>query len=441
MAKKTTPEVTTEPKEQQKVQTRYDRKMEARKQQKIKEAKQEKLTRLIGGIIGILVVAALVISVGVSIVSKRNITHGTYIKVGEHEISQLEYNYFFNSAVNTYGAYMGVDSSMDLEAQPYADGLTLKDMFDEMAVEQIRQIKATLDVADETDFHYDTDEEYEAFQESFKESASSAGVTVKEYYKQNFGNYATEKNMEPIIRENLLAGAYYNKLLEDHAPSEDEVTAYYEENQQSYDRVDYRSFVFNADLAEDADEAAIEAAMKELKAKAEAMVDERKKGTDFEALCIQNASEEDKANYEDEETEYSLSEGRRYAGVASAISDWLFEEGRKEGDITALEDENSHRYYVAEFVDRYFDEADNESISNTIASQRTSEYMTELMENYKVEDIKGDLKYLTVSENTDGDTNTDTDTETDTNATDETDTGSTDDSDTDTDTDTDTEEE
>ena len=207
MAKKTTPEVTTEPKEQQKVQTRYDRKMEARKQQKIKEAKQEKLTRLIGGIIGILVVAALVISVGVSIVSKRNITHGTYIKVGEHEISQLEYNYFFNSAVNTYGAYMGIDSSMDLEAQPYADGLTLKDMFDEMAVEQIRQIKATLDVADETDFHYDTDEEYEAFQESFKESASSAGVTVKEYYKQNFGNYATEKNMEPITRENLLAGA------------------------------------------------------------------------------------------------------------------------------------------------------------------------------------------------------------------------------------------
>ena len=187
-------------------------------------------------------------------------------------------------------------------------------------------------------------------------------------------------------------------------------------------------------MAEDADEAAIEAAMKELKAKAEAMVDERKKGTDFEALCIQNASEEDKANYEDEETEYSLSEGRRYAGVASAISDWLFEEGRKEGDITALEDENSHRYYVAEFVDRYFDEADNESISNTIASQRTSEYMTGLMENYKVEDIKGDLKYLTVSENTDGDTNTDTDTETDTNATDETDTGSTDDSDTDTDT-------
>ena len=103
MAKKTTPEVTTEPKEQQKVQTRYDRKMEARKQQKIKEAKQEKLTRLIGGIIGILVVAALVISVGVSIVSKRNITHGTYIKVGEHEISQLEYNYFFNSAVNKIG--------------------------------------------------------------------------------------------------------------------------------------------------------------------------------------------------------------------------------------------------------------------------------------------------------------------------------------------------
>ena len=427
MAKKTTPQATGEPsvqpREQQKIQTKYDRKMEARRQQKQKEAREEKLTRLVGTSVAVLIAAALIISVGASIISKRSITHGTYIKVGDHELSQLEYNYFFNSAVNTYGAYMGIDASMDLEAQPYADGLSLKDMFDEMAVEQIQQIKATVDEADATDFHYDSDEEYQAFKESFKESASAAGVSVKEYYKQNFGDYATEKNMEPIIRENLLAGAYYNKMLEDSAPSEDEITSYYEENQQSYDRVDYRSFVFNADLAEDADEAAVKEAMKELKAKAEAMVEERKKGADFEELCVQNASEEDKANYEDEENEYSLSEGRRYAGVASAISDWLFEEGRKEGDIIALEDEASHRYYVAEFIDRYFDEADNESISNTIASQRTSEYMAGLMENYKVEDVKGDLKYLTVQNAAaETDTNADADTDETDAGTDDTDT-------------------
>jgi len=400
MAKKTTPEATTK----QKVQTKYDRKMEARKQQKIKEARQEKITKIVGAIIGILVVAALLISIGVSVVSKHTFTHGTYIKVGDHELSELEYNYYFNSTVNTYGAYMGIDSSMDLTAQPYTEDLSLKDMFDEMTVEQIQQIKATVDEAAQNNFDYNSDEEYEDFRENFKESASSAGVNVKEYYKQNFGDYATEKNMEPIIRENLLAGAYYSKLQEDNAPSEDEITAYYEENQQSYDRVDYRSFVFSTDLADDAGEDEIADAMEELKAKADAMVEERKGGKDFEELCLQNASEEDKANYEDEETEYSLSQGKRYAGVASAISGWLFEDGRKEGDITAIEDTSSHRYYVVEFIKRYFDEADNETISNTIASQRTTEYMSGLMENYPVEDVKGDLKYLTVSEE---DTDTD----------------------------------
>lgn len=401
MAKKTTPEATTEPKTepvaQQKVQTKYDRKMEARRQQKIKEAKQEKLTRLIGGAIGILVVAALIISIGVSIASKWTITHGTYVKVGDHEISQLEYNYYFNSSVNTYGAYMGIDASMDLEAQPYADGLTLKDMFDEMTIEQIQQVKATIDEAQKNAFDYNSDEEYDAFKESFKEGASTDGTTVKEYYKQNFGDYATEKNMEPIIRENLMAGAYYNKLVEDNAPSEDEVKAYYEENQQSYDRVDYRSFVFKNDLADDASEDEIADAMEELKTKADAMMEARKGGEDFEELCIQNAAEEDKANYEDAETEYCLSEGRRYAGVASTISDWLFEENRTEGDITVLEDEANHRYYVVEFIKRYFDEADNESISDTIASQRTSEYVSGLIANYPVEDVKGNLKYLTVN--------------------------------------------
>ena len=203
--------------------------------------------------------------------------------------------------------------------------------------------------------------------------------------------------MEPIIRENLMAGAYYNKLVEDNAPSEDEVKAYYEENQQSYDRVDYRSFVFKNDLADDASEDEIADAMEELKTKADAMMEARKGGDDFEELCIQNAAEEDKANYEDAETEYCLSEGRRYAGVASTISDWLFEENRAEGDITVLEDEANHRYYVVEFIKRYFDEADNESISDTIASQRTSEYVSGLIANYPVEDIKGNLKYLTVN--------------------------------------------
>ena len=86
------------------------------------------------------------------------------------------------------------------------------------------------------------------------------------------------------------------------------------------------------------------------------------------------------------------------------MSDWLFADERKEGDIAVLEDEVSHRYYVVEFSRRYFDEADNETISSTIASQRTSDYVAGLVENYQVVDIKGNLKYLTVDRSESEDT-------------------------------------
>ncbi len=399
MAKKNTPEV----KNEQKVVTKYDRKMEARKQQKIKDARQEKITKTLAAAVGILLAASIIISAGISIISKSSALKGTYIKIGDKELTQLEYDYFYNSAVNNYLAayssilpYMGLDTSTDFAKQQYTDQLTWKDMFDEMTVEQIKQTKAMTDDAAKNGFEYDVAADYESFNTNLEASASSAGISVGAYYKQYFGKYATVSNMEPFIKENLLAGAYYEKLLTDNAPSEEEIKAYYEENKQSYDKVDYRSFTFTADLDAEADEDAVNKAMDELKAKAEAMMKARRDGEDFETLCLENASEDAKANYEDAENEYSLSEGRTYAGIPSVMAQWLYEDGRKEGDITVLADEAGHQYYVVEFISKYYDEADDANISSTMASQRVTEYAAALVENYEVTDVKGDLKYLTV---------------------------------------------
>lgn len=399
MAKKNTPEV----KNEQKVVTKYDRKMEARKQQKIKDARQEKITKTLAAAVGILLAASIIISAGISIISKSSALKGTYIKIGDKELTQLEYDYFYNSAVNNYLAayssilpYMGLDTSTDFAKQQYTDQLTWKDMFDEMTVEQIKQTKAMADDAVKNGFEYDVVADYESFNTNLEASASSAGISVGAYYKQYFGKYATVSNMEPFIKENLLAGAYYEKLLTDNAPSQEEIKAYYEENKQSYDKVDYRSFTFTADLDAEADEDAVNKAMDELKAKAEAMMKARRDGEDFETLCLENASEDAKANYEDAENEYSLSEGRTYAGIPSVMAQWLYEDGRKEGDITVLADEAGHQYYVVEFISKYYDEADDANISSTMASQRVTEYAAALVENYEVTDVKGDLKYLTV---------------------------------------------
>ncbi len=398
-AGKNMPEAKTE----QKIQTKYDRKIEARKQQKIKEARQDKIAKITALAVCAVVVLAAVISIGSSVVRKNSALKGTYVKVGDHELTQLEYDYYFNSAVNNYlmtysslMPYMGLDTSVDFDKQQYSEDMTWKDLFDEMTVEQIKQTRVMVKEAGEKGFTYDTNEDYESFLTSVQSYADSAGVTVKEYYKQNFGEYATQKNIEPFVRENMLASAYYSHLLEENAATDEEVSAYYDEHKQDYDKVDYRSFIFTAELAEDADDAAIANAMKELEGKANAMMEARKDGEDFEALCAENASEDARANYEDAESEYSLTEGRYFSGTSSVISGWLYEDGRKEGDITVLADETAHQYYVVEFVKRYFDEADNENIANTIASHRTSEYVAGLVEDCQVVDVKGELKYLTI---------------------------------------------
>lgn len=398
-AEKNTPEAKTE----QKVQTKYDRKIEARKQQKIKEARQDKIAKITALAVCAVVVLAAVISIGSSVVRKNSALKGAYVKVGDHELTQLEYDYYFNSAVNNYlmtysslMPYMGLDTSVDFDKQQYSEDMTWKDLFDEMTVEQIKQTRVMVKEAGEKGFTYDANEDYESFLTSVQSYADSAGVTVKEYYKQNFGEYATQKNIEPFVRENMLASAYYSHLLEENAATDEEVSAYYDEHKQDYDKVDYRSFIFTAELAEDADDAAISDAMKELEGKANAMMEARKGGEDFEALCVENASEDARANYEDTESEYSLTEGRYFSGTSSVISGWLYEDGRKEGDITVLADDTAHQYYVVEFVKRYFDEADNENIANTIASQRTSEYVAGLVEDCQVVDVKGELKYLTI---------------------------------------------
>ncbi len=401
MAKKTAPEAGSE----QKVMTKYDLKMEKRRKQKEKDKRQEKITKIVFSVIGIALVAAIVISVALSIITKQTALKGTYIQVGDHKITRLEYDYYFNSTVNAYLAsmsaympveYLGLDTTRDFAEQQYSEDLTWKDMFDQMTVEQIKQMKAMTDDAEKNGFTYDDTEDYANVIEQIETGAADQGVSVSEYYKIAFGNYATAKNIEPFAKDSLLANAYYQDLLEKNTPAEDEVKAYYEEHKVDYDKVDYRSYVFTTGLDAEASEEEVAEAIKKIKADAEEMADARRKGTDFNELCSKYASEEAKANYEDPENDFSLSEGRYRSSIPSLAAEWLYEDGRKSGDITVIEDADSNRYYVVEFINRYFDEEDNARISNVIASDIVAEYRNGLVENYQVIDTKGNLNYLTI---------------------------------------------
>lgn len=403
MAKKNEPEVT-----EQKVQTRYDKKMAARKAKEERDRRDEKIFKTVTAVIGIAIVLAIVIGFGSSIVKKQTALHGTYIQVGEENISKLEFDYYYHSVVNSYlstygsiASYMGLDTSKDPAEQIYDQdkNLTWKDLFEEMAVQQIVSTYAMKADAQANGFTYDSTEEYESQIEQFRSAADSAAETLSVYYRETFGDYATEKNIKPFLEDALLTNAYYQELLAKNAPSEEEIKTTYEADPASYDDVDYRSFVFKADLADDATEDDIAAAMDDLKAKAEAFLTERKAGGDFNALCAENASEDDKANYEDTESDYSLKEGQRKSYAPSVIQDFLFDDTRAEGDIEVIEDTDNHQYYVVEFIKRYYDaETVDSEISDSMASDATAAYLSSLTEKFEVSDQKGHLNYLTATD-------------------------------------------
>lgn len=335
----------------QKVVTKYDKKVQQRKEAEAKAKKQKKIDRLIS--IAILaVIAIIVVSIPVSRYIAKN---STYINVGGHDITRLEYDYHFNMAydeyLNTYGSYlpmMGLDTTRALDKQAYSDTMTWQDYFDQLAVDSLQHNKALLNEATAAGFTYDTAKDYETFVEAMKAGAAQQNVTVNKYYKLNFGKYATASNMKPFVEESYFVAAYYSAIADEKGASEDEIQAYYEANRKEYDRVDYLCTTIKAEVTETSTDDEITTAMADAKAKAE------------DALEV--------IGEEGEEVNSML-----YGSVDSSLRDWMFDESRKEGDTTIAENADSHTYFVVMYKDRYRDENPTASVRSILTTTVSGE--------------------------------------------------------------------
>lgn len=402
--------------EQEKPKTRYDRKMEARR----KEAAREKRNSMIFRIICIAIVVAIVGTAGYFGVTKyldyRTATKDLYLSVGDHQLTKLEYDYYFNTTVNNYVntysyylSYIGLDTTQPLDEQQYSEDMTWQEYFEEATITQIQQEYALLDDASANAFEYDTSEDYDNFVTNAKTTAKESQVTLQNYYKTLFGDYANQWNVKPFMENSYTASAYYDKLLEDHTPTDDEITDYYEEHKADYDKVSFYSFTFDPanytettgedNAASDDDTTTNSADASTARTLAEEMVSRLEDGEDFEDLCYEYAIDDAKANYESEDAEYSLTEGMTCSSTNISYSDWLSDESRKAGDITIIEDSTTGACYVLKFVSRTYDESCPDTISSTLSTEAVNEYLDALLEGkYEAVDLKGEISYLTNSE-------------------------------------------
>ena len=358
-------EKVTEQKEQkeQKVMTKYDLKMQKRQKQKEKEKKQRRIEK----VVGVVVILALICLIASFPIRSYLAAHDTVVIINGEDVSQIEFDYNYNvvknNYFNQYGSYLslfGLDTSADLSTQMYSDTLSWNDYFEQQAVDSIVRGKALRIEAEAEGFTYDVTEDYEDYKEGIKEVAESLGVSTKEYVQQAYGSYATMGRVEEYIKDSLFVNAYYDKISEENAPSDDEIQAHYEADTDSYDSVDYYLTTVEAELPTEPTELADPVEETEETESTDGTESAEEEAYEPSEAEIEKAMADAKvladAAVDTVTTDGELEENMQYTEITKILREWLIDEARTEGDTTVIEDTTNNRYYVLSFVRRYLDE-------------------------------------------------------------------------------------
>ncbi|MCR4778487.1 MAG: hypothetical protein K5858_06545 [Lachnospiraceae bacterium] len=379
--------------------TNYDRKMEARKAA-TQKAKKDKNVALVIAIVAVVIIIGAVVWAKVAApIREKAAAKETYCKIGSHEVSKVEYDYFYyttvNEYINMYGSflqYMGLDTTQDFDDQMYDENKTWKDAFDDMTTGRIQAVFAYYDDAVKNGFTYDEATAYESYKNGIEDAAKTANYSVADYYKGMFGKYATEEGLENVVKTTLMADAYMDKLTEDNAPSAEKIESYYAEHKDDYDKVSF----YAVTVEDEGDEPSFANA----KEKAEGINTIVSEGGDFDTTASAVVPFP-------EGTSSYLSTDLAKSYINSKYSDWLFDAARVKGDVTLVEDEENNRCYVVQFEERKQSDDYADSIKSKLSSEAVSEYMKPIFDQYEITDVKGDLKFLLIDEDEESEEATD----------------------------------
>jgi len=327
---------------------------------RVTEDKKAKRNKIIWWLVIILFFAAVVAGIVFLKVKKDN---APFIKVNGENITRAEFDYYraiekagFLSENSYYFNMFGLDIST-IEGQVYDGEMLFTDYFDQLATQQIVRTKALRDAAKKEGYEYDTTAEYEETINNVKEMAKEQGKGYEDYLKLIYGGEATEKALEPVIKENIYALSYEAKLQKDKRPTDDAVKAYYEENKDQYDSVDYHVLNISADLpATTTDEAGNEVEYQPTEEELKAAMEEAKKKAEEKRATVATEGEE------------HINVSMQNSYFHESLHAFLYEDGRKAGDTSVMENTPYNGYLVASFEKRYLDETPTESARVIITS-------------------------------------------------------------------------
>ena len=286
----------------------------------------------------------------------------TAVTIDGEKYTVADASYYYQDAyrnfLNTYGSYVslfGLDTSKSLKTQYYSEDQTWDEYFKDQAVNSMKFVHAVLAKAQEEGMTLE-DAELETFDatvQALKDQASEYGYNYKTYLKMIYGSVMTPEIYEANLKDQLLVSKYSTAYSESLSFTDDEIQAYYEENKNTYDKVDveYVSISGSPETKTDEEGNTVEAteeektaAMEAAKETADTILAEYQAGGDLEALA------------EEYGATYTSNDEMAYSSTY-VYGDWFFDAARTAGDAEVLEDTTYSRYFVAVFHDRMQDDA------------------------------------------------------------------------------------
>lgn len=363
---------------------REERKKRIAKQQK----KQKKITaasikrkRIIRRTVVTVVAVVLIAAISVSAVFATGLPnrHLKAVSVGDHDVTVAEYNYYYYTMIQEFLAQFSSYASMGLfdpnkdfheqDGKIFGGSGTLADLFHEQAISQLEMTTVLNDLAKEEGITLTDDDNtvIETYMAGLKNVLKENNSTIAKM----FGKGATEDSIREALTKNTLARRYGTYKRSTYTYTDAELQKHYDDKSDNYDVVDYMSFDFPSQAANDADETEKKAALDDAKKLADAMLAKVTDAKSFASLAKENASDDNKEKYSDENA--TLKSNTRKDKITYAeLQTWAFESSRKAMDKTVID--NGSGYTVVLMINpRYREEYKTVNVRHILIQPETAE--------------------------------------------------------------------
>lgn len=287
--------------------------------------------------------------------------------VGETGISALEYNYTYCSQVQSfyseyadYLSYFGLDKNKPLKEQNCTvaeEEMTWAEFFMNQTEDVLKQVFTFYNaaVAEGMELSEESRLSVDAFVLSATEAAQTAKMTLDDYLSEYYGEGLTESRYREFLSRRLLATQYCDEKLNAIIYSDADYEAYYAQNKNSIDKLDFRIYTLTEDfLPEDSPADTEEAVAAAVKALAQSFAEGLTSEEIFKARAISFAPESQKKNFESDASTLAVNVSATDLSQTT-MSAWLFDESRKAGDVEVHETA-AGVYSVCYFLARRRDE-------------------------------------------------------------------------------------